>query len=288
MIGRFCYWESPALERNYLPSRFIAPAHAAKGHLFRSIARVLVMNSSVWSCSDMMKVPLPGRRRVASPANFSWPTRGRFFLDDVDNLPVKVQIGLLRVLESSQIVPLGGSRPRAVNIRVIAASNRDLEQLVREGRFRADLYHRLRVVAIQLPPLRERSEDIPLLARQVLAQQSPAVSIMDEAVEALRQYSWPGNVRELKNVLTEAAAYVTSQCITISDLPTAAVSMVTPPLKSRQQVLDNTEAELIAQAVQQTGSVIQAARRLGLHHATLYRRMKKYNIPLPTERRPGS
>jgi DNA-binding NtrC family response regulator len=130
--------------------------------------------------------------------------------------------------------------------------------------------------------LRERREDIPLLAEQILSQQSQAVSITDEAVEALRQHSWPGNVRELKNVLTEAAAYTTSQSITTSDLPTATVNIVAPPSQSRQQVLDNTEAELIAQAVQQTGSVTQAARRLGLHHATIYRRMKKYSIPLPT------
>ena len=225
-----------------------------------------------------------GAAKGGKPGKLQLAHQGTLFLDDVDNLPAKVQVGLLRVLESNQIVPLGGSKPRAVNIRVITASNRDLEQLVHEGKFRADLYHRLRVVAIQLPPLRERSEDIPLLAGQVLSQQSQAVSITDEAVDALRQYSWPGNVRELKNVLTEAVAYTTSQCITTSDLPTALLHVVAPPSQSRQQVLDNTEAELIAQAVQQTGSVSKAARRLGLHHATMYRRMKKYNIPLPTER----
>src|SRR6202040_1944465 len=127
-----------------------------------------------------------------------------------------------------------------VDIRVIAASNRNLEQLVREGKFRADLYHRLRVVAIELPPLRERSEDLPLLAGQILTQQSQSASITDEAIDALRQYNWPGNVRELKNVLTEAAAYTTSQYINTSDLPTALVHAITPPSQSRQQVLDNT------------------------------------------------
>ena len=225
-----------------------------------------------------------GAAKGGKPGKLELAHQGTLFLDDVDNLPAKVQIGLLRVLENQRVVPLGGSKPCAVDIRVIAASNRDLEQLVREGKFRADLYHRLRVVAIHLPSLRERSEDIPLLAEQILTRQSQAPSITDEAIDALRQYNWPGNVRELKNVLTEAAAYTTSQCITASDLPTALVQAVTPPSQSRQQVLDNTEAELIARAVQQTGSVTQAARRLGLHHATIYRRMKKYNIPLPTER----
>jgi sigma-54 dependent transcriptional regulator, acetoin dehydrogenase operon transcriptional activator AcoR len=210
---------------------------------------------------------------------------GTLFLDDVDNLPAKVQVGLLRALENSQIVPLGGSKPRAVNIRVIAASNRDLEQSVREGKFRTDLYHRLRVVAIQLPSLRERSEDIAPVSAHILSQQSQKVSITDEAIATLRQYSWPGNVRELKNVLLEAAAYTASQYITKDDLPAAIVRKVTPHLQSRQQVLDNIEAELIAQTLQQTGSVIQSARRLGLHHATIYRRMKKYNISLPTERK---
>jgi transcriptional regulator with PAS, ATPase and Fis domain len=188
------------------------------------------------------------------------------------------------VLETGQVVPIGGSKPRPINMRVIAASNGNLEQLVGEGKFRHDLYHRLNVVAISLPSLRERPEDIPLLARQILSQQAPRVSITEEVLDTLRQYPWPGNVRELKNVLLGAVVYTQSQRITTMDLPatiTRAVTAASGASRSRRQVLDNTEVELIVQALQQAGSVAQAAVRLGLHDATLYRKLKKYGIPPP-------
>ena len=214
---------------------------------------------------------------------------GTLLLDDVDNLPSKVQVSLLRVLETNQVVPLGGSKPRRINIRVIAASNNDLEQLVCEGKFRRDLYHRLNVVAISLPPLRERSEDIPLLAKQLLSQQVPQVGITDEALALLRQYTWPGNIRELKNMLLEAAAYTQSQFITAADLPDMLTrTAASEDSKSRRQVLDRAEADLILQALQQAGSVAQAALRLGLHDATLYRKLKKYGIPLPQSQKKRS
>ncbi|HJY82436.1 MAG TPA: sigma 54-interacting transcriptional regulator [Candidatus Binatia bacterium] len=229
-----------------------------------------------------------GAAKGGKPGKLRLAHGGTLFLDDVDNLPAKVQVSLLRVLETGQVVPIGGNKPRAIDIRVVAASNRELEQLVREGKFRLDLYHRLNVVAIQLPPLRERREDIPLLARQILSQQAPQVSITEEALDTLRQYPWPGNVRELKNVLLEAALSTQNQCITTMDLPviiTSAGTAASGVSRSRRQVLDNTEAELIVRALQQTGSVTQAASRLGLHQATLYRRMKKYGIALPSERK---
>jgi transcriptional regulator with PAS, ATPase and Fis domain len=132
-----------------------------------------------------------------------------------------------------------------------------------------------------LPPLRERSEDIPLLAKQLLSQQVPQVGITDEALALLQQYTWPGNIRELKNMLLAAAAYTQSQFITAVDLPDMLTrTAVSEDSKSRRQVLDRTEADLIRQALQQAGSVAQAALRLGLHDATLYRKLKKYRIPL--------
>jgi transcriptional regulator with PAS, ATPase and Fis domain len=226
-----------------------------------------------------------GAVRGGKPGKIQLAHEGTLFLDDVDNLPAKMQVGLLRALENGQIVPLGGGKPRSVNIRVIAAANRNLEQLVREGKFRNDLYHRLRVIAVQLPPLRERSEDIPQLAKQLLSQESVQIGISEEVLDSLGKYNWPGNVRELKNVLMEAAAYTTSHQITFSDLPPAIARANAPSSQSRQEILDNAEAQLIFQALRQTGSVTQAAQRLGLHHATIYRRMKKYHIPLPTERK---
>jgi transcriptional regulator with PAS, ATPase and Fis domain len=229
-----------------------------------------------------------GATKGGKPGKIQLAHGGTLFLDDVDNLPAKVQVSLLRVLETSQVVPIGGSKPRAIDIRVVAASNRELEQVVREGKFRLDLYHRLNVVAIRLPPLRERREDIPLLARQLLSYQAPRVSITEGALDTLRQYTWPGNVRELKNVLLEAAAYTESQCITPTDLPATITRTVTSDSggpRSRRQALDAAEAELIMQALEQTGSVSQAASRLGLHDATLYRKMKKYGIARPSEQK---
>jgi transcriptional regulator with PAS, ATPase and Fis domain len=229
-----------------------------------------------------------GATKGGKPGKLQLAHGGTLFLDDVDNLPAKVQVSLLRVLETGQLVPVGGSTPRAIDIRVVAAANRELEHVVREGTFRLDLYHRLNVVAIRLPPLRERREDIPLLTRQLLSHQAPGVSITEEALETLRQYTWPGNVRELKNVLLEAAFNTQSQRITTMDLPAAitrAVTAAAEGARSRRQVLDHTEAKLIMQALEQTGSVTQAASHLGLHQATLYRRMKKYGIALPGERK---
>jgi transcriptional regulator of acetoin/glycerol metabolism len=229
-----------------------------------------------------------GATKGGKPGKLQLAHGGTLLLDDVDNLPAKVQVSLLRVLEIGQLIPVGGSKPRAIDIRVVATSNRELEQVVREGKFRLDLYHRLNGVAIPLPPLRDRREDIPLLARQLLSHQAPGVSITEEALDTLRQYTWPGNVRELKNVLLEAAFNTQSQHITLMDLPAAitrAVTAAAEGARSRRQVLDHTEAKLIMQALEQTGSVTQAASCLGLHQATLYRRMKKYGIALPSERK---
>lgn len=227
-----------------------------------------------------------GARKGGKPGKIQLAHEGTLFLDDVDNLPPKVQVSLLRVLEAGQVVPLGGSKPRRIDIRVIAASNSDLAQLVREGKFRHDLYHRLSVVTLTLPPLRERTADIPLLAQHIFSHHSPQMSVTEEALATLRQYPWPGNVRELKNVLLEAVTYTQSQCITAADLPPAIMRAATSVTsQSRRQVLDSAEAELIVQVLQETESVAQAARRLGLHRATLYVKMKKYGISLPRSRK---
>ena len=148
-----------------------------------------------------------GALKGGKPGKIQLAHMGTLFLDDVDNLPPKVQVSLLRVLETSQVVPIGGTKPRLISLRVITASNSELEQLVRDGKFRHDLYHRLNVVTLTLPPLRERTADIPLLARQILSQQAPQVSLSDEALAILQQYTWPGNIRELKNALLVLGFY---------------------------------------------------------------------------------
>lgn len=214
--------------------------------------------------------------------------QGTLFLDDVDNLPPKVQVSLLRVLETGRVVPIGGSRPRSVDVRLLSASNGDLAKLVQDGKFRQDLYHRLKVITIQLPPLRERVDDINLLAKQILSHEGLHGNISDEALDVLREYEWPGNVRELRNVLLEASTFASHQHIDTSDLPPSIIGRgntgPTAPQSSRH-MLGSVETELITRTLQQSKNVSEAAARLGLHHATLYRKIKRYGITLPGQHR---
>jgi len=217
---------------------------------------------------------------------------GTLFLDDIDGMPLKVQLSVLRVLEDNRVVPLGAQKPQPVNIRVIAASNSDLEHAVREGRFRQDLYYRLNVLPVTLPALRERVDDIPLLTRHLLARHAPSVAMTEEALGLLSAYSWPGNVRELRNVLIAASVRAHNGHITPAELPVA-ITHVTPAVSPGVslpplQPLKETEAELIVRALQQTESVSRAASLLGLHHSTLYRKLKKYGIDLPPGREKAS
>jgi transcriptional regulator of acetoin/glycerol metabolism len=209
---------------------------------------------------------------------------GTLFLDDVDGMPLMTQLSLLRVLEENRVVPLGGQAPQLVDIRVIAASNTDLEHAVRDGRFRHDLYYRLNVVPLSLPPLRERLEDIPMLTAHFLAQCASTVTISEEALQLLTRYSWPGNVRELRNVLLAASLHARNGRLQPSDLPAAlARGGVAPSQKRLSPVpsLKDTEADLIARALQQAKSVPHAASLLGLHYSTLYRKIKRYGIARP-------
>jgi transcriptional regulator with PAS, ATPase and Fis domain len=216
---------------------------------------------------------------------------GTLFLDDIDSMPQRMQLSLLRVLEDNQVVPLGAPRPQAVDVRVIAASNSDLEQAVREGRFRHDLYYRLNVFPIVLPSLRERAEDISLLAEDILSRHAPSVTISEEALQLLTIYSWPGNVRELRNVLIAASARAQHGRITPADLPTAITRLTTAAPKvctPHCSPLKETERDLLVRTLQQTASVSQAASLLGLHFTTLYRKLRKYGIEPSLERKKTS
>jgi transcriptional regulator with PAS, ATPase and Fis domain len=214
--------------------------------------------------------------------------QGTLFLDDVDNLPPKVQVSLLRVLETGRLVPIGGSRPRSVDVRLLSASNDDLAKLVRDGKFRQDLYHRLKVITIQLPPLRERVDDINLLAEQILSRERLHRNISEDALDVLREYKWPGNVRELRNVLLEASTFASHQHIDSVDLPASIIKREdtrSSALQSSRHMLGSVETELIRRILQQSKTVSEAASRLGLHHATLYRKIKRYGITLPSQHR---
>src|SRR5262249_34616029 len=130
--------------------------------------------------------------------------QGTLFLDDIECMPPKMQVSLLRVLEDQRVLPIGATSPISIDVRIIASSNSDLERACNEGRFRRDLYYRLNVLTISLPPLRDRSSDVPLLAKHILSQFAPGTTLSDDALAALTAHIWPGNIRELRNVLLRA------------------------------------------------------------------------------------
>jgi len=194
------------------------------------------------------------------------------------------------VLQEKEVVRLGGSSPRPVDIRVVAATNRPLQEEIRAGRFRSDLYYRLNVLPISLPPLRDRSEDVSLLAELFLREAEVStgrqgLSLAAEAIEALRAHSWPGNVRELRNVILRAAATATGSKIFARDLtletgllePAAAVPA--PAGAQVREAVARLERDALLAALETCGwNLSRAARKLGTSRMTLYRWMTKYGI----------
>jgi len=203
------------------------------------------------------------------------------FLDEIGELPPEVQVKLLRVLQERQIERLGSSSPIAVDVRIIAATNADLDECVRKGKFRQDLYYRLNVFPITVPPLRDRPDDIPLLVRAFVDQYSRAMgkaitSISQSSLDALQRYPWPGNVRELRNVIERAVILCRGPKLTVL-VPKAGQSMAAKPL-----AMKDVEREHILHVLEQTGWRVQgkggAAEILGLKRTTLESRMARLGI----------
>ena len=219
---------------------------------------------------------------TTKPGLFELADQGTLFLDEVGELDAKVQAKLLRVLDGVPYFRLGGSRKVAVNVRVIAATNRDLEQEVGNGRFRNDLFHRLTQFQLRVPPLRERKEDVAPIAEHFLRSQLPAACFTDDALKTLQRYSWPGNVRELKNVVLRVTVNLKpgTKEIRASDLPAA----ICGPLDAAAQPavgfsgnLEEVEKQMILQALAQNGdSQVRAAKQLGISSRTLRRKLEKY------------
>lgn len=201
---------------------------------------------------------------------------GTLLLDEIDAMSPKMQVSLLRVLEEGRIIRVGAEHPVAVDIRVLAASNEDLQMAITQKRFRLDLYHRLCALLIQVPSLRERTNDILVLSHHLLAQLGfSGLRLSNDALALLKRYHWPGNVRELRNVLLRSAQKATGTLITPQDI-TAAVTTLSPtPTGS----LRASEQELILRALADThGNMQQAAARLGVHQSTLYRKLNRYGL----------
>jgi len=206
---------------------------------------------------------------------------GTLFLDEIGELDAKVQAKLLRVLDGVPYYRLGGNKKVAVRVRIIAATNRQLEEEIRSGKFRRDLFHRLTQFQLNVPPLRERLEDIVGLAEHFLEQHDPSVHFTGEAMEMLQQYGWPGNVRELKNVVFRAAMHAKpgAKEIRASDLPSVICGLPdqNAPQPGFNGNLDAMEKQMILQALANfSGNQEKAAQQLGISSRTLRRKLDKY------------
>jgi two-component system response regulator HydG len=218
---------------------------------------------------------------------FEHANRGTLFMDEIGDMPQPMQAKLLRVLENGEVVRLGANDPRRVDVRFISATNRNLEEMVAEQKFRQDLYFRIKGTTILLPPLRERREDIPLLIHFFMQQsaekyQKELSGITAEAQQRLMAYNWPGNVRELKNVVENMVVLSTGTQLTADDLP--------PEIRPRAQAaggmnnlvgisLEQAEKELIRNTLKMVdGNREQAAQMLGIGERTLYRKIKEYDL----------
>ncbi len=214
---------------------------------------------------------------------------GTIFLDEIGELPLELQAKMLRVLQEKEVRPVGSNQKFKVDVRVIAATNRDLEVEYRKGTFRKDLYFRLNVVTVHLPSLRERRSDIPMLAHWFLDRYAPgdSIQITSAAMKCLLQYDWPGNVRELENCVERAVALGDRRSIDLGDLPPA-LSTASPGSESSGESemsgISTTDLEDIERATiqrvfeQVKGDKVLAGKMLGISRATLYRKLKRYNI----------
>jgi transcriptional regulator with PAS, ATPase and Fis domain len=218
---------------------------------------------------------------------FASASSGTIFLDEIGELPLEMQAKLLRVLQEKEVRPVGSNDRVKVDVRVIAATNRDLEAAYREGTFRKDLYFRLNVVAVHIPPLRERKADIPALVHWFLNKFAPdqTIQVTHAAMRDLLEYEWPGNVRELENCVERAVALGSQNTIDIHDLPPAIRRLsedspaVIEPAQMNSTDLEELERETILRVFEQTnGDKLLTGKMLGISRATLYRKLKRYNI----------
>ena len=207
---------------------------------------------------------------------------GTIFLDDIDDIKQDLQVKLLRVLQDKKFERIGGVETISCDIRIIAASKGDLKEMIKEGKFREDLYYRLNVVPIYLPPLRERKEDIPLLVKYFINKyaKDKKIEFDDDAIEILTSYNWSGNVRELENVIERIVVLCEKEIISEEDVS----FIITESVKERDiklidEVVKEKEKEHIIKILNQTGGrKKEAAEILGITYKTLWQKMKEYRI----------
>lgn len=219
---------------------------------------------------------------ASKPGLFELADKGTLFLDEIGELQLQTQVKLLRVLDGQPFYRLGGHRKIRVDVRIVAATNQDLEAAVREGRFRQDLYHRLGQFQLRVPPLRERPEDTVALAEHFLRLKAPGKNFSEQAISALLSHGWPGNIRELRNLVARMAMESPGMEIDFSRLtaaltgePTALRQTASMPVSN----LESMEEQMIIKALERTGGQrTLAAEQLGISRRTLSRKLKEYNI----------
>lgn len=227
---------------------------------------------------------------------FEQANGGTIFLDEIGDMPLEMQVKLLRVLQEKEFERVGGNETIQCNLRIIAATHRNLEELIKEGAFREDLYYRLNVVPVHLPALRERREDILTLCDGFMKKIEiktgiPAKTIDQEVIEAFQQYDWPGNIRELENLMERLMVLVEGDAISIYDIPShishtygtrfekqAGHSLINAGCNGEMVTLEEYEKEIILKALNQFGSFNKAAKALGITHKTVAYKARKYNI----------
>ncbi|WP_073007962.1 sigma-54 interaction domain-containing protein [Clostridium amylolyticum] len=232
-----------------------------------------------------------GAKRGGNIGKFQLAEGGTIFLDEIAEMPLHMQVKLLRVLQEKEVMPIGGKSPIPINVRVVCATCRNLEEMVAEGKFREDLYYRLNVLTLDIPPLRERAKDIPLLAERFLTSFYKETGmyrhIPKNIMEILIQYPWHGNVRELRNILEKICVNADDINITLSDLPP---HIVNETLKKKyisttegglNDILNKIEKEIIIEMLKECNyNKSEASKKLNIPRASLYRKIEEYGIEL--------
>lgn len=267
-------------------------ARAIHEHSSRAAGPFLKINSTAIP-ENLLESELFGYEKGAfsgatssKPGKFELADKGTLFLDEIGDVPPPIQVKLLRVIQEREFERLGGTKTLKVDVRLIAATNRDLRAALEEGTFRQDLYYRLNVVAIDIPPLREHKEDIPALAnffvqRFAASSNKKVTGISPEAIELLMQFHWPGNVRELENVLERSITFATGAVLNAADirLDRSAHPATAAPVLPEGMTLDQWEQEIIREALRRAnGNKSQAARALGLSRNALRYRLSQMGV----------
>ncbi|HEY9478872.1 MAG TPA: sigma-54 dependent transcriptional regulator, partial [Gemmatimonadaceae bacterium] len=220
---------------------------------------------------------------------FAAAAGGTFLLDEIGETTPSTQVKLLRVLQQREVIPVGGTEAIPIDARIVAATNRDLEEEMKRGTFRGDLFYRLNVFALHLPPLRQRREDIPLLADAFLKRSARSAGtepkrITEDAVEAMQSYDWPGNVRELENALERAVILTEGETIDLGALPERVSVRRAEPIVSERPASANPALDVIERAYimwvlqSEGGNKSRAAEVLGIDVSTLYRKLSRYGV----------